>query len=255
MNCGLRIEHRVAAGPPGPQPYRLRPLPPGLYKQSQFAQSYEKRQVLCGKRFMVNWTSKRLRRNKANSQQCRVERGRADGGRGCSNKAICQAEARGGRAAGSIDRAKQSQFRRRRNERQVVGGTVVMRVLVGFRGMKNKANSAAESERRGQAPWPVPPPASVVRNKANCPLEGVGREPVPSAGSGQALSFAKERPTHEEPRADRAKRTQFRPSRPSRAPIVPIFHHSSIPVLRVGRGTIVQNEPNFGGPGERGAES
>ncbi len=43
--------------------------------------------------------------------------------------------------------------------------------------------------------------APLRETKPIAPLEGVGREPV--------LSLPKERPTHEEPRAGRAKQTQF----------------------------------------------
>ena len=40
-------------------------------KQTQFAAERRERQILYGKRVMVNWTSKGLGRNKANSRRCR----------------------------------------------------------------------------------------------------------------------------------------------------------------------------------------
>jgi hypothetical protein len=69
------------------------------------------------------------------------------------------------------------------------------------------------------------------------PPEGVGREPV--------LSLPKERPTREEPRADRAKRTQFPAFRRSRRPTVPGFHHSN-PRL------IMRNKAKLGRAGASG---
>ncbi len=76
----------------------------GVVQTKPIAWGHAKRQVLCGKRVMVNWTGKRLRRNKPNSRRCRAGRGLRDAGRGsCTN----EPNFRRAGSLGPVHRAKQ----------------------------------------------------------------------------------------------------------------------------------------------------
>jgi hypothetical protein len=119
----------------------------------------------------------------------------------------------GGQTPAGHDGAKQSQFPAELREGQVVcrKGVMVHRTCNRLR--KNKAN------------LPARPPRGAGRGSHQPSRRcGVLRQTNPISG-GRLSPW----------RCKCAKRTQFQPLRPSRAPIIPTFHHSSIPILGRGR--------------------
>ena len=100
----LRIADRVAARPPSLRPAVSGPRGPSV-QTNPIARSLGKRQVLCGKRVMVNQTWAGLRQNKATSRRRRV--GRGSGGRGTG--VLLHPSTRRPRPC-QADRAKQTRF-------------------------------------------------------------------------------------------------------------------------------------------------
>ncbi len=126
-------------------------------KQTQFAPERCEGQVLYGQRFMVNWTYKGLRRNKANSPRCRGGRGLEDEGQLCETNPISLV----GQGRGERDAQNEANFRRSRagrGPRGVGRGAIVQneansrRRRVG-RGPRARGNRAKRTQFPGGGGW------------------------------------------------------------------------------------------------------
>jgi len=107
--------------------------------------------------------------NEPNSRRYRVGRGHRDVGQSCKTNPISRGAGRdGATGAWDVDQSCETKpICESHNERQVVGGTMVMGIPAGFHGMKNEANSGAQSDGRGPAWLPAPQTVPIVQNEPN----------------------------------------------------------------------------------------